>query len=160
MSTFKLVTIPVPIDAYNRIKRLWPSKRKGRHNIPEFVLQVLLGGLEHPRFLNREHQRCMDVAEWENRMLQTKLSAAESKLGQPNNQAANIPALAETLARLTDQFRQAKATQVDATPESKTSAPNETVSVEQTKPASAPKDGGTATETAFNVPGKATSVIH
>ena len=44
MPEFKLITISIPLDVYERVEALCPSKRKGRNRVPEFHTKIYLQG--------------------------------------------------------------------------------------------------------------------
>src|ERR1017187_6522034 len=92
MDTFKNITIRIPVDVYNRVERLAPRKKWGRNDIQEFWTHILLDGLEHPRFINKENKRNAAVLEIQNSMLKGQLAVAQKQLRQESGK--ELPAAA------------------------------------------------------------------
>ena len=76
----KHVTISIPVDVYERVKKLAPQKKWEANNILEFHTQIFLDGLEHPRFIKKEHQLAIRKLEIEKSIVQAQLTAAQKKL--------------------------------------------------------------------------------
>jgi hypothetical protein len=107
MDTFKHITICIPIGVYNRVEKLAPRKKWGRNDVQEFHTQIYLDGLEHSRFLNLEHRRNLNKLALENSILKAQLAIANNRLGR--NSTEKPPQVDDSLARLLEQFADAKA---------------------------------------------------
>ena len=96
----KHVTIVIPVDVYARVKKLAPQKKWEANNIQEFHTQIFLDGLEHPRFVKKEHQLAIRKLEIEKSIVQGQLTAAQKKLPSTNQPtSAAVSNVAEMLAR-------------------------------------------------------------
>lgn len=90
MSTFK-ITIEVPEDVYNRVKRLAPRKEWGENHKRDFYSKIFLNGLEHPDYLKAE-----------NRRLETLLKILKKSFLKP--EFADKADIIDDLARQVEQF--------------------------------------------------------
>ena len=133
----KHVTISIPVDVYERVKKLAPQKRWEANNIQEFYTQIFLDGLEHPRFIRKEHQLALRKLEIEKSIVQSQLTAAQKKLPSTNQpSSAAVSNVAEMLARTLQGL---------PNPRPPAEAPAPTATPETVQPAKAPESEAVAT---------------
>src|ERR1700722_6607606 len=51
------ITIAIPEETYNRLKRLAPKKEWGENHKQQFYTNIFMNGLESPEFLKAENRR-------------------------------------------------------------------------------------------------------
>ena len=90
MDEFKSINICIPIDTYNRVKELCPTKKWGQNKIQEFHSQIYTNGLEHPWFIDKENRRKVTALEIKYKTLKAQLSIARKQLGQEDEK--DLPA--------------------------------------------------------------------
>lgn len=114
MSTFKKITVCVPIDVYERVEKLAPRKRWGSNDVQDFYTHIFLQGLQSPEFLKSE-----------NRRLATKITLLESLVKQQLPKV-NVSAL-NSVARDAEAFQDMAAKQPEpkAAPTSPPESPGE-----------------------------------
>lgn len=138
----KHFTISIPADVYERVKKLAPQKKWEANRIRDFYTQIFLDGLEHPRFLQKEHQLAIRKLEMEKSILQGQLAAAQKQppsTDKPPSDTA-VSNVAELIARTFEGLpnpRQSPELSVPATPPAATTEP--------VQPASAPEPQTVAT---------------
>ena len=107
----KNITIPIPIDIYNRVEKLRPAKKNGRHDIAEFYTEIFLDGIAGPRFIIKEARRNTTKLEMKISLLKHKLSVARKQLGQEDEK--ELPdGLTERLAQQFEALQDSGAMQV------------------------------------------------
>jgi hypothetical protein len=101
MDTMKKVTIEITVEVFDRVDRLVPHKRKGKHNVQEFWTQIFLDGLEHSRFINLENRRKLWTLEFQNSVLKQRLAKVEKEFHlEPAKETP--PHVVDELARILD----------------------------------------------------------
>jgi hypothetical protein len=144
MST-KHVTICIPVDVYARVKKLAPQKKWETNNIQEFYTQIFLDGLEHPRFLKKEHQLAIRKLEVEKSIVQGQLTAAQKQLpGTPSRPSLSaVSNVAEQIARTFEGLPNPR-------PQAEASAPASTTEPVQPQKAPEPEVAPTTPSTAVH----------
>lgn len=114
MDKRKVLTISIPIDAYDRVASLCPGKKRGSHCKRDFYAQVFLNGLDSPEFLKAEKVR-----------LATRLHVAESTLRSMRqlkntatvaSVAGNLEALQDTAPKQSDTTHSVKESSTSGRP--------------------------------------------
>ena len=102
MSDHRSITICISDDVFKRIARLAPSKQWGRNDKRDFYTQIFLDGLEHRRFIDREHKRDIQILKMLNSLLKSKAAQSDKASTDPLPSRETLEMLAKTLDRLTD----------------------------------------------------------